>query len=83
MVVHPAAQEADLVLGRHVARGQVAQVRVHLLLGLAGREIDRAVEPDALGDVGEQLLDRADADASSIASPVGVGGGGVATHVPA
>ena len=81
VVVHAGAEERDLVLGRDVARRQVAQVRVHLLLRLAGRQVDRPVEPDALGDVGEQLVDRRGADRLEHRLAVGVGGGGVATQV--
>ncbi len=36
VVVHPRPQEAELLLGADVARGQLAQVRVHLLLGQPG-----------------------------------------------
>ena len=81
VVVHPGAEERDLVFGRDVAAREVAQVRVHLLLRLARRQVDRPVEPDALGDVGEQLVDRAGADGLQHRLPVGVGGGGVAAQV--
>ena len=59
---------------------EVAQVRVHLLLGLAGRQVERAAEADAPGHVGEQLVDRLGADRREHRAAVVVGGGGVAAH---
>jgi hypothetical protein len=62
VVVHPGAEEADLGVGVAVASRQRGQVVVHLLLGQPRREVDLAIEPDRLGDVREQVIDRADAD---------------------
>jgi hypothetical protein len=73
VVVHAGAQERDLVLGADVAGRQVAQVGVDLLLGLAVREVERAAQPHALRYVGEELVDRADADALEHRPAVGVG----------
>ena len=80
VVVHPRPEERDLVLRRDVLRGEVAQVRVHLLLGLAGRQVERPAEPDPLGDVVEQLVDRGGPDRREHRAAVVVGGGGVAAH---
>ena len=44
------------------------------------RELERAIEPKRLRDVGEQILDRAGADRREHLAPVVVGGGGVAGH---
>jgi hypothetical protein len=62
VVVHPGAEEGQLVLGRRVAPGQLAQVRLHRLLGQPGRQIERAPEAHALRDAGEELVDRRHAD---------------------
>ena len=62
VVVHARAEEADLLLGVPVAGRQRGQVLVHLLLGLALREVELPAEPNRLRDVREQILQRADAD---------------------
>ena len=59
----------------------VAQVGVDLLLGQPGREVERAREPQLLGDVGEQVVDRGDPDGLEHRRAVGVGGGRVPAHV--
>ena len=41
VVVHPGAEERQLVLGGDVARREVAQVGVDVLLGHAGRQVER------------------------------------------
>ena len=74
MVVHPGAEEAGLRLGVGVARGERRQVVVDLGLGAARLEVERPVEPQRLGDLGEQLVDRADADRVEHRLAVGVGG---------
>jgi hypothetical protein len=81
VVVHPGTEEGQLVLGGDVARRQVAQAGVDLLLGLAGRQIQGPAEPHALGDVGEEGIDRVNADRLQHLLPVGFGGGCVAAHV--
>ena len=80
VVVHPAAEEGDLVLGGRVAAGQLAQPRVDRLLALALGEVEAAVEPQRLGDRGEELVDRAHADLVEHLPEVVGGGGGVAAH---
>ncbi len=80
VVVHPAAQEADLVLGGDVARGQLAQVRVDPLLGLAGGEIERAAQAQVGRDRREQVLDGVDADLREHRLAVRVGDSGVGAH---
>ena len=64
VVVHAGAEEAELVLGARVARGQLAQVRVDILLGQARRAARaRGRRRTRLGDLAvEQLLHGADAD---------------------
>ena len=80
VVVHARPEERDLVLGRDVLRGEVAQVPVDLLLGLAGGQVDRPPEPHPFGHVGEQLVDRLRADRREHRAAIVVGGGGVAAH---
>ncbi len=74
VVVHPGAEERDLVVGGDVARGERAQVREHLLLRAPLRQVERAIEADALGERLEQLVDRGDADELEHLRAVGVGG---------
>ncbi len=62
MVVHSCPEERDLVLGRDISRRQSAQLAEDLLLGEPLVEIQRPAEPKRFGDVGEQVLDRADTD---------------------
>ncbi len=62
MVVHAGAEERHLVLGRHVALREAAQLGVDRLLGLALRQVDLALQPHARRDAVEQRLDRVDAD---------------------
>jgi hypothetical protein len=81
VVVHAGAEERHLVLGGDVLRSEIAQLRVDLLLGLARWEIECAAEPDALGDVGEEVVDRFNTDRRQHLEPVGVGSGCVAAHV--
>ena len=76
----PGAEERQLVLGGDVLGGEVAQAGVDLLLRLARREVERAAEPHALGDVGEEVVDRVNADRRQHLLPVGVSGGCVAAH---
>ena len=84
MVVHAGAEEAELVLGARVARGELAQVLVDVLLGQARRQLERAAEAHRLGDLAlEQLLDRADADRREHRGEVCGGDGGVAAQVTA
>ena len=80
VVVHARAEEGDLVLRAGVARGELGQPLVDRLLGHAVRQLQRTVEPHAGGQVGEQLVDRADADLGEHLLAVGVGRGGVARH---
>ena len=74
VVVHAGAEERELVLGGGVLGGEVAQVGVDLLLGLAGRQVERAAEPHALRHVGEEVVDRVNADRLQHLLPVGVSG---------
>ena len=63
VVVHAGAEEGDLVLGARVGRGQRAQVRVDVLLGHAGGQVERALQAHGGRDLAiEELLERADAD---------------------
>ncbi len=63
MVVHARAEEAQLVLGARVARGERAQVLVDVLLGQPVGQVELAPEAHRLGDLAvEDLLQRADAD---------------------
>jgi hypothetical protein len=80
VVVHAGAGEGDLGVGVAVALGEPRQVVEHVLLGHALGQLERPVEAQRLGDVLEQLLDRAGADALEHRPPVLVGGAGVARH---
>ena len=80
MVVHPGADEADLGVGVGVARRERREEVEDLGLREAVREVERAVQAQVGGDVGEQLVDRVDADRVEHRLAVGVGGGGVAAH---
>ena len=63
VVVHPGAEERDLVLGRHVAGRELPQVRVDVLLGQSGGQVERAPEPHPGGHLAlEELIERPDAD---------------------
>ena len=53
----PPPRKRDLVLGRAVARGQLAQVRVDLRLAEPVGQLERAPEAQRRRDLGEQLLD--------------------------
>jgi hypothetical protein len=80
VVVHPRADEAGLGVGVRVAGGERREAVEHLGLGEAVRELERAVEAQLGGDVGEQLVGRVDADRLQHRRPVGVGCGRVTTH---
>ena len=80
MVVHAGAEERDLDLGGGVARGERAQLVVHLLLGQTRVERQLAREPQALRYVGEQLLDAAHADRREHLAAIFAGGRDVAAH---
>ena len=83
VVVHSGAQETQLVLGANVARGQLAQVRVHLLLGQPRRQLQLAAQAHGLRDLPiEQLLHGAHADRREHRGKVLGSGGGVAGHPP-
>jgi hypothetical protein len=82
VVVHAAAEEGQLVLGGDVARGEVAQVGVDVLLGGAGRQVERVVQTQVGGDDGEEVLDVLHADRGEHRLAVGVGHGGVGRHQP-
>jgi hypothetical protein len=82
VVIHARAEERDLVLGGHVLAGERAQLSEHLLLGPAGVQRQRPGQPQARGDVGEQILDRRDADLRQHLAAVGLCGRCVARHEP-
>ncbi len=77
VVVHAGAEERHLVLGRDVAGRECPQLVVHLLLGEPFAERQRALQPQPGGDVGEQVLDGADADRLEHLADIGFSGGGV------
>ncbi len=74
MVVHPRADEADLLFGVGVAGGQRRQPLEDLGLAHPRRQLQRAAEPQRLGDLLEELGGRVDADRGEHLGPVGVGG---------
>ena len=70
VVVHPGAEEADLLLAVGVARGQRRQSLVDLGLAHPRRQRQRAVEAQRLGDLREELGGRLDADRGEHLGPV-------------
>ena len=62
VVVHPGADEADLLFGVGVARRQRRQPLVDLGLAHPVGQRQRAAEAQRLGDLLEELVDRVDAD---------------------
>ena len=63
VVVHAGAEEAELLLGRAVALGELAEMLVDVLLGAPGRQLERAAEPHGGRDLAvEELLQRGDPD---------------------
>ena len=82
VVIHPGAEKARLGLGVGVPRSQCREPVVHLGLGLSVRQLERAAEAESLGDVLEEVVDRADADRFEHRAAVLVGGGRIAAHDP-
>ena len=82
VVVHAGAEEADLGVRVHVAGGERRQVLVDLLLGAPVRQVDGASQAHALRYVGEQIVERADADRAEHLLQVLLGDCGVAAHLP-
>ncbi len=80
MVVHPGTEERDLVVAVHVAARELGQLLRHLLLGDAVGKVERAVEPNPFRDVGEQPVERVDADRRQHLLPVALGGRRVPAH---
>ncbi len=80
VVVHPGAEEADLLLAVGVAGGERGEALVDLGLAHPLRQGQRAVEAQRLGDLGEELVDRVDPDRGEHLLAVGGRGGGVAAH---
>ena len=74
VVVHPGADEADLAFGVLVARRQRRQPLEDLGLAHPVRQRQRAAEAQRLGDLLEEVVDRAGADRGEHLRPVGVGG---------
>ena len=81
VVVHAGAEEADLGVRVHVARGERRQVLVDLLLGAPVRQVDVAPQAHALRYVREQIVERADADRAEHLLQVLLGDCGVAAHL--
>ena len=71
MVVHPGADEADLLFGVGVARGKRSEALEDLGLAHPRGQRQRPAEPQRLGDLLEQVLDRVDADRGEHLGPVG------------
>ena len=80
VVVHAGAEEADLGVRVAVAGGQRGEVVVHLLLRLAGRQVDLALQAHGLRNVREQLLYGAGADGAEHHLQVRVGDRGVSAQ---
>ncbi len=70
MVVHAGAEERELVPDRHVARRQLTQVRHELGLRERRLEVELAPEPNAGGDVAEEVVDARDSDDGEHLLPV-------------
>jgi hypothetical protein len=74
VVIHARTEEADLGLGIGVLGREGPEILDDLALGGARRQVQRPVEPNLLRQLGEQLLDRPDADRLEHRLAVGVGG---------
>ncbi len=74
VVVHAGAEERDLILGGDVLRRERPQLLEHLLLGRARRDVERLGQAQGRRDVGEQILDRLDADRREHLAAVFLGG---------
>ncbi len=72
VVVDPGAEERELPARVDVPGRQLLQVRDELGLGERRLQVERPVEPDAPGDVLEELVDRRDADRGEHRLLVGV-----------
>jgi hypothetical protein len=73
VVVHPGAEEAELAVGIGVPGGERGELVEDLGLRAPAGKLERAVEPNLGRDVGEQLVDRVDADRREHRLPVRVG----------
>jgi hypothetical protein len=81
VVVHPGAEEGDLVVTARVAARERRQVVVHVLLRHPRREVERPAQPYLLGHLrAEDLVERSDADGVEHLAAVRVGGRGVAAQ---
>jgi hypothetical protein len=74
VVVHARPEETELGVGVCVALGERRQVVEALGLREPERQIERAIEAQPSGDLGEQLVDRAHADRIQHRAVVRVGG---------
>ncbi len=72
VVVQACAEERHLRADMGVQRGQLLEIGGQLLLGHRGRQLELAPEPHPGRKVGEQLLDRGNADRLEHRAPVGV-----------
>jgi glycine cleavage system H protein len=66
------AQEQELAAGVGVSRRELGEVGHELRLGQGRLDVQLAIEPDRLGDVPEELLDRSDADGGEHRIAVGI-----------
>jgi hypothetical protein len=82
VVVHPRAEEADLLLVVPVTGRQRGQVLVDLLLRLALRKIELPPQPHRLRNVRKQVLQGADADGVEHLPQILVCDSCVAAHEP-
>ena len=82
VVVHPSAEEAQLLFGRAVPRGQLAQVLEDVLLGAARRQLELPAEAHGRGDLAvEDLLQRGHPDRGQHRLEILRCDGGVAAQV--
>jgi hypothetical protein len=56
VVVHPGAEEGDLLVGVPVARSERGQVVEHLLLGHAVGQLKRPAQPHAVRDLAREQV---------------------------
>ena len=75
MVVGAAARETDQILSGPIATGEGCEVGQDLLLGYPAGKIQRSLQAEALGDLGEEVVDRGNADRREHLANVVVGVG--------
>jgi len=80
MAIGAGAEEARHRSSRDIARGQTRQGPFDLQLALMRRQVEGLVAPGRLGHIGEERIDRLDADRGQHVGPLGLGQGQIAHY---